>query len=107
MCGQIPAQSAIAGIGRDKGADVKALFGMVSLLVVVAIVGMLAARQLRSVSAPLAAAGGSSGVPSVAASGTLRQPARQMEQQVADDAAKALAQGAQARQDAADDAGKP
>ena len=75
----------------------KALFGVVSLLVVLAIVGLMAAKQLRAVSAPIAAAPGGA-----AASGSVRDEARQTQQQVAADVAKALQQGAKAHQDASE-----
>ncbi|MBS0445591.1 MAG: hypothetical protein JSR59_06525 [Proteobacteria bacterium] len=73
----------------------RALFGVVGLLVVVAIVGLLAARQLHRL-APTPVAGGV--VPASGAS--VREQAQQTERQVADDVAKALAQGAAARRDA-------
>ncbi|HKW84157.1 MAG TPA: hypothetical protein VJN68_10430 [Burkholderiaceae bacterium] len=70
----------------------KAMFGMVSLLIALAIVGFLAARQLKTV-AP------SSGV---AASGTVREQSQQIQQKVKDDVAKALQQGVEARKDTSD-----
>ena len=77
----------------------RALFGVVSLLVVLAIVGLLAAKQLRTVSAPVALVPGQ---PAVAASGTVREQAQQTERQVAADVAKALQQGAQAHREASE-----
>lgn len=74
----------------------RALFGVVSLLVVVAVVGLLAAKQLKTV-APMRSAGAS------AASGaTPLAQSRQLQQQVKDDVARALAQGAASRAEAAD-----
>ena len=81
----------------------KALFGIVSLLVALAVVGLLAARQLQAVApsvAPSAAA--AAGVPAFAASGNVREQAQQLQRKVQDDVAKALAQGAAARQKQAD-----
>lgn len=87
----------------------KAMFGLVSLLIVLAIVGMLAARQLRSagpaaVSGSTATAAQTAGValPDVSASGTVRDQAQQMQQKVKDDVAKALQQGAAQTKSAAD-----
>jgi hypothetical protein len=80
----------------------KALFGVVSLLVALAIVGLLMVRQMRAlghVDAPAATAGaGLPAMPQMAASGTVRQRAAGLEGQVANDVAKALNQGAAARQ---------
>ena len=73
----------------------KAMFGVVSLLVALAIVGFLAARQLKT-AAPSAQTAG------VAASGTVREQAQQVQQQVRDDVTKALQQGAAARKDTPD-----
>ena len=64
----------------------KAMFGVVSLLIALAIVGFLAARQLRT-TAPSAA------------SGTVREQSQQIQQKVKDDVAKALQQGAALRKD--------
>jgi len=85
----------------------KAMFGLVSLLVALAIVGLLAVKQLRS-AAPSVAAGGSStatavaGVPPIAAGGTVREQSQQIQQKVLDDVNKALQQGADANKRAAD-----
>jgi hypothetical protein len=87
----------------------KAMFGMVSLLIALAIVGFLAVRQLKtaapsSSSGATAAAAATAGValPDVAASGTVREQSQQIQQKVKDDVAKALQQGAAARKDAPD-----
>ena len=71
----------------------KAMFGVVSLLVALAIVGFVAARQLKT-AAPPALSG--------AASGTVREQSQQIQQKVKDDVAKALQQGAEARKDTSD-----
>lgn len=87
----------------------KAMFGMVSLLIALAIVGFLAARQLKTV-APSATASATSNaaqaagvaLPDVSASGTVREQSQQIQQKVKDDVVKALQQGAQPRKDAGD-----
>ena len=81
----------------------KAMFGVVSLLVALAIVGLLAARQLKT-AAPSASSGAAAGVvlPDVAASGTVREQSQQIQQKVKDDVTKALQQGAAARKDTSD-----
>jgi len=71
----------------------KAMFGVVSLLVALAIVGFVAARQLKT-AAPSALSG--------AASGTVREQSQQIQQKVKDDVTKALQQGAEARKDTPD-----
>jgi len=87
----------------------KAMFGMVSLLIALAIVGFLAARQLKTAapsatSGATAAAAATAGValPGVAASGTVREQSQQIQQKVKDDVAKALQQGVEARKDTPD-----
>ena len=78
----------------------KALFGVVSLLVALAIVGLIAVRQLKAVgqvSAPAVAAAGLPAAPQLSGSGTVRAQAQQLRDKVANDAIKAMNQGAQAR----------
>ncbi|HKX41089.1 MAG TPA: hypothetical protein VJO99_08030 [Burkholderiaceae bacterium] len=82
----------------------KAMFGMVSLLVVLAIVGLLAARQLKTAApsvAPGASAAAAAGLSTsgIATGGTVREQSQQIQQKVKDDVAKALEQGAAARKD--------
>lgn len=84
----------------------KALFGVVSLLVALAIVGLLAVRQLKAVgqigTPPPAAAATTppelASLPALAGSGTVREQSVQLQKRVGDDVAKALSQGAAARQ---------
>jgi hypothetical protein len=81
----------------------KAMFGVVSLLIALAIVGFLAARQLKTVT-PSATAGATAtaagvALPDIAASGTVREQSQQIQQKVKDDVAKALQQGAAPRKD--------
>lgn len=89
----------------------KALFGIVSLLVVLAAVGLLTARSLHGTPslgtavAPAAtatrteAATATVAAPSTGAAGaTLREQSQRLQQRVADDAAHALEQGAAARE---------
>jgi hypothetical protein len=91
------------------GLSMKAMFGIVSLLIALAIVGFLAARQLKTAapsatSGSTAAAAATAGValPGVAASGTVREQSQQIQQKVKDDVAKALQQGAAQRKDMPD-----
>ena len=79
----------------------RAVFGVVSLLVVLALVGMLASRQLQATRAPLAAIPGADAA-SMPAASNARDQARQVQQQVNAEVAKALEQGAAARRDEAD-----
>ena len=83
----------------------KAVFGVVSLLVALAIVGLLAARQLKAVApsiGPGAAGAEAASVPSFAGSGTVREQSQQLQQKVQDDVKKALEQGAASRAEQAD-----
>ena len=83
----------------------KAMFGVVSLLVALAIVGWLASRQPRAMAsaiAPGAAGAEVAAVPSLAGSGTVRAQSQQLQQKVQDDVRKALEQGAAARAEQAD-----
>lgn len=83
----------------------KAMFGVVSLLVALAIVGWLASRQPRAVApsiGPGAAGAEAAAVPSFAGSGTVREQSQQLQQKVQDDVKKALAQGAASRAEQAD-----
>jgi len=68
---------------------VKAIFGVISLLIVVALAGFVAGKQLKSLrqGAVIAPAAAGSANPNVAA--------QQLQQKVRDDVAKALEQGAQ------------
>ncbi len=89
----------------------KAMFGIVSLLVVLAIVGVLVKQQLRgtrslAVSAPPGTAsapeamGAATGNPPGSPPGTVRTQAEQLQQQVRSDVNRALEQGARRRSDA-------
>ena len=73
----------------------RAVFGVVSLLVVLAVVGVVVTKQLkatgRAVSSAVQAAPGAA---SVAPAGTVREQSQQLQQQVTSDVAKALEQGA-------------
>ena len=72
----------------------KAVFGVVSLLLALAIVGLVAVRQLKTLgqTGPLAAA------PQASANGAVREQAVQLESKIANDVAKAMAAGAAARE---------
>ena len=80
----------------------RGVFGVVSLLLVLAVVGVLGLRQLRAtgqvVGATLPAeAGAASG-----AEAPLREQTKRLQQRVQSDVSKALEQGAAARKEAAD-----
>jgi hypothetical protein len=81
----------------------RALFGVVSLLVALAIVGLIAVKQLKAVghtgTAPASAEAGVPVVPQMSGSGTVRQQAQQLENKVANDVAKAMNQGAEQRRE--------
>lgn len=73
----------------------KALFGLVSLLVVLAIVGMLVSRQMKAVTTLAPVAGASASAPA-----TVTQQAQQVQQKVQDDLSRAMEQGAARREEA-------
>lgn len=78
----------------------RAIFGVVGLLVALAIVGMLAVKQLKATGQSIAdvrpaGAGAASGPQS----GTVREQSRQLQQRVQSDVTRALEQGAAARKD--------
>ena len=81
----------------------RAIFGVVSLLVALAIVGLLASRQLKATSQAIGTA-----LPPVAGesapvlTGTVREQSQQLQQKVQADVMKALEVGAAARKDDAD-----
>ena len=88
----------------------RGVFGVVSLLVVLAVVGMLGVRQMRAtgqgVGAVLpaearAASGAEAGAASVVEA-PLREQAQQLQQRVQSDVSRALEQGAAARKEAAE-----
>jgi hypothetical protein len=90
----------------------KALFGVVSLLVALAIVGMIAAKQLHAVGRVGQPASGSSTanadappVPMMSGSGTVHEQAVGLENKVANDITKAMNGGAAARDEEANKAG--
>lgn len=83
----------------------KALFGVVSLLVALAVVGLIAAQQLKTVGrtgAPAAVESGVPAVPSMSGSGTVRERALRLEDKVAADAIKAMNEAAAARSEASE-----
>lgn len=80
----------------------RAFFGVVSLLVALAIIGLVASRQLKAGFTPTAAqADGSGASMAPAPTGTPAQQSRQLQTQVKDDIAKALEAG-KAQRDEAD-----
>ena len=75
----------------------RAMFGVVSLVIVLAVVGILASRQLKAVH------GTPSTVPppsATAPAADVREASQHLQQRVADDVAKALQQGAERKQQA-------
>ena len=79
----------------------KALFGVVSLLVALAIVGLIAVKQLKAVGhvgGPTSVGGDVPAVPQMSGSGTVRDQSHELQNKVANDAIKAMNQGAEARQ---------
>jgi hypothetical protein len=83
----------------------RALFGVVSLLVVLAIVGLIGVKQLTAVGHVAATSTPQpdvAQVPAMSGSGTVNEQAVQLENKVANDVVKAMNQGAQARQDEAE-----
>lgn len=88
----------------------RALFGVVSLLIALAIAGLVAVKQLKAVgkaqatpgSPASAASADSPAMPQLSGSGTPSARSLELQNQVADDVAKAMKQGAEARQDASD-----
>jgi hypothetical protein len=72
----------------------RAMFGLVGLLVVLVIVGVLARKQLTAVK-------GAAPVSSDAPSATVREQSQQMQQRVQQDVQRALEQGAARASDAA------
>lgn len=71
----------------------RALFGVVSLLIVLAVVGTLVKKQLGAVSQSVAPA-------SPPASGNVREQSQQLQERVRSDVTKALDQGAAGSADA-------
>jgi hypothetical protein len=74
----------------------RAVVGIVGLLIVLAIVGLVAKKQLQATGQAVSAAA------PAASAGTVAEQSRQLQQQVKSDVAKALEQGAAARRDEAD-----
>lgn len=74
----------------------KAVFGVVSLLVVLAIVGLLASKQLKTVSTLPAAEPSSSPAPA----GNVREQSQQIQDKVRSDINKAMEQGGARREEA-------
>ena len=72
----------------------RVLFGVLSLLVVLAVIGVLAKSQLGAIGRSVSSAAPGAALP---ASGTVREQSQQLQQRVKDDVTKALEQGAAAR----------
>ena len=86
----------------------RAVFGVVSLLIVLAVIGGLAVKQMRASSQALGAAAVSAAPPAAngtsapALTGNVRQQSQQLQQRVRDDVARAVEQGAASRKAEAD-----
>lgn len=78
----------------------RALFGVVSLLVALAVIGVIASRQLKAGIAPLAPTADTA-ASAPAPAGTPAQQSQQLQSQVKDDIAKAFEAG-KAQRDEAD-----
>jgi len=72
----------------------KIVFGLVGLLIVLAIVGSLGRGQLAAVQAPAASAASTGGLPPPDAAATVREQSQQRQQQVREQVTRALQQGA-------------
>lgn len=70
----------------------KAVFGIVFLVIVLAVVGWLSSRQMKAVSQAPAAAVGAASVP--AGNGNVREQSQQIQDKVRNDVNNALQQGA-------------
>ena len=80
----------------------RALFGVVGLLLTLAIVGIVAVKQLNAVGRSVGAAPGpASATPSTAPAGNVAEQSRQLQDKVRNDVAKALEQGAARNDEAA------
>ena len=84
----------------------RAVFGVVSLLIVLAVIGGLAVQQMRASSRSIGAASLQATPPATEAglatrpapTGNVREQSQQLQQRVRDDVSRALEQGAAARQ---------
>jgi type II secretory pathway pseudopilin PulG len=70
----------------------RAVLGVVSLLVVLAVIGVLATKQLRTIGRSVSSASPQEATP--AASATVREQSQQLQQRVRTDVTRALEQGA-------------
>lgn len=79
----------------------KAIFGFVSLLLALAIIGLVIKQQLHAVGKVPASSTDSAMAPALSGSGNVREQSQQLQEKVRNDVQKALEQGAQgaARQD--------
>lgn len=77
----------------------RAIFGGLSLLVVLGIVAIMAMKQLKAVGTSTSTAAAAASLPQATpeAAATVRAQSEQLQQRVQDDLARAMAQGADAR----------
>ncbi len=87
----------------------RAVFGVVALLIVLAVVGGVAVKQMRASSQAMGNAAVQAAPPGpighavpAAPAGNVREQSQQLQQRVRDDVSRALEQGSTARQAAAD-----
>ena len=80
----------------------RGVFGVVSLLVVLAVVGMLGVRQMRATGQGVGAVLPAEARAASGAEAPLREQAQQLQQRVQSDVSRALEQGAAARKEAAE-----
>jgi hypothetical protein len=79
---------------------VRAIFGVVSLLVALVIVGLLASRQMKTATGVSQAADSTAAASSSAPPATVREQSQQIQDKVRDDLARALEQSAPRREEA-------
>ena len=103
-----PARRFTADAPRLREPSLRALFGVVGLLLTLAIVGIVAVKQLNAVGRSVGAtspAGGSASAaqarPEAASNGTIVEQSKQIQDKVRSDVAKALEQGAARTEEAA------
>lgn len=103
-----PARRFTADAPRLREPSLRALFGVVGLLLTLAIIGIVAVKQLNAVGRSVGAtsqAGGSASAtqarPEAASSGTIVEQSKQIQDKVRSDVAKALEQGAARTEEAA------
>ena len=90
----------------------RAVFGVISLLIVLAVIGGVAVKQMRATSQSIGSAGNAAlrvappsadgTAPTALPAGNVREQSQQLQQRVRDDVSRSLEQGAAARKAEAD-----